>query len=551
MKIFTLTKMAAVSTFIALGGSALTVSAQTVDLGELEAGKEYSWPQYSTVKGTYTPKESGVAKFVYSTAPLALYSSPDHNENSEVFGSHSYSDLGQVKTYTDLEAGKTYYLYHGFVMDEGTLVIYEGSPEIQVSSTTPNVDPESPGYTGYFSASSNYEMLVSFNFPVNVGNVFIAKADDPKTRVQVAAKAGGSSVGCDVAPAIMTLYRNGSIGEGDEVMLSLYQVTDATDSSNKYNKNGKCDIKFKVAAKPLELVEVKGANRQSAANPFNSFYLPGDEEGLITFVFDGPLSTEKLSVASISYGNSDNLEVGVYTEDVTARHDDKNAIFDFSGKRRRPIDMLPESDKSTQPESLYISFGNIYSPDGQRAYTGSKSNPTGYPMSFMINVLQYTIAAEFTPARGTDLIFGNPMEIWVMNGAKISYDAIHFEYTENGEDKTYDIPREDVKEEKDPLDANAMLFTFTIPTLPCDAGTPVKVSMSGLQCADGLDHANDISAEYKQATSGITDASFSDSDALDVYDIAGVCVLSGVNRDALSSLAKGIYVVNGKKIVIR
>ena len=126
MNISTLTKAVVASAFIALGSSA-SASAQVVDLGELEAGKEYSWPQYSSVKGTYTPKESGVAKFVYSTTPLALYSSPDHNENSEVFGSHSYSDLGQVKTYTNLEGGKTYYLYHGFVMDKGTLVIYEGS----------------------------------------------------------------------------------------------------------------------------------------------------------------------------------------------------------------------------------------------------------------------------------------------------------------------------------------------------------------------------------------------------------------------------------------
>lgn len=551
MKIFTHTKMVALSAFIALGASAVTATAQTVDLGELEAGKEYSWPQYATVKGTYTPKESGVAKFVYSAAPLALYSSPDHNENSEVYGSHSYSDLGQVKTYTDLEAGKTYYLYHGFVMDEGTLVIYEGSPEIQVSSTTPDVNPESPGYTGNFSASSNYEMLVSFNFPVTVGNVFIAKADDPKTRVQVAAKAGGSAVGCDVAPALMTLYRNGSIGEGDEVVLSLYQVVDATDSSNKYNKNGKCDIKFKVAAKPLELVEIIGANRQSAANILNSYYLPGDKDGQITFVFDGPLSTEKLSVASITYGNSDNLEVGVYNEDVRATHDDKKAIFDFSGKRRRPIDMLPESDPSTQPESVFISFGNIYSPDGQRAYTGTKSNPTGFPMSFVINVLQYTVAAEFTPGPGTDLVFGRPMEIWVMNGAKISYDAIRFEYKEDGEDKTFDLPREEVNEEKDPFDENAMLFTFNIPTLSCDADTPVRVSMAGLQCADGLDHSNDIYGVYKQAVSGINDAATDAAALYDVYDIAGVRVLTAASRSEIATLAKGIYVVNGKKIVIR
>ncbi len=553
MKIFTNTQMAIAGAFIAIGAYASTASAaENVNLGELEPGQVYSWPQYATVRATYTPQQDGVAKFVYTkSSPFELYTSTNYNDDTKVFGTHSYSDIGQIKTYTNLEAGKTYHLYTAYAMDAGQLQIFAGSPKIEVSSTTPCVDPENPNYEGNYSISSNYEMLISFNFPVTVGNVFVARADKPQTRVQVAAKASESSVGCDVAPALMTLYRNGTIAEGDEVMLSLYQVVDATDKDNKYGTNGKCDIRFTVAAKPLELVEVIGADMQSRSNLFNSYYLPGDEAGKIKLVFDAPLSSDKLSIASISYGNSDNLDVGMYFEDVEATHDDATATFDFTGKRRRPIDMLPLSDSSTQPESLFISFSNIYSPDGQRAYTGSKSNPTGYPMSFLTNVLQYTVVGDFTPARGTDLIFGQPMEIWVMNGDKISYDAIRFDYKENGEDKTFDIPREEVTEEKDPFSDNAMLFTFTIPTLPCDADTPVKVSMAGLQCADGLDHSNDVAGEFRQALSGVADAELAETLSFDVYDMMGARVLSGASRAQVAALAKGIYVINGKKIVIK
>lgn len=550
MKIFTITKKVAASAFIALGLYAGSASAEVVNLGELQPNTEYSWPQYTTVTATYTPSVTGPVKFVYSTTALPMYTSADHNENSVVTGEHSYSDRGKVVSYQELKEGTKYYLYAPLVLDASTLTIYEGTQEITVMSTIPEVNPEAPGYFGgKLSASSNYEMVVNFNFPVTFGNVFLVAPDN--TRVPVTAKSSESSIGCDIAPAMMDLYRDEKIKEGDEVILRIFQVADATDSKNKYNGNGRCDVPFTVAAKPLELVEVIGANRSSVENPFNSFYLPGDENALVKFIFDGPLSTEKTGTANIAYGNSDNLEVGVYYENITAVHEDNTAVFDFSGKLRRPIDMLPASTPETQPEGIGIQFGNLFSPDGQRAYTGSKSNPTGFPLSFIINVLQYNVVGDFTPARGTSLTFGQPMEIWVMNGDKIKYDTIRFEYTEGGEQSYYDIPEDEVKAEADPYSENAMLFTFNIPTLPCDEGTPVVVRMTGLQCADGLDHSNDVFGEFKQATSGITDASFDTTDSFDVYDIAGVMVLSGANRGSLSSLAKGIYIINGKKFVIR
>lgn len=550
MKLSILTKLAALSAFLTIGSYFTTASADTVDLGVLVPGQTYSWPQYATVTGRYTPSETGPVKFEYTTTQLNIYTSPDHKDESKVQGTFSYTDGGKVMSYDKLIAGTTYYVYNAFAMDEGSLVIHEGTSEIKLLGTLPSVDPtNSEYYGGKLSASKTYEVVVNFNFPITVGNIFLVAPDN--TRIPVTSKVNGTSVGCDIAPAMMQLYHDGKIKEGDEVTLRLLQVTDAADSNNKYNRNGRCEVNFTVAAKPIELVEIIGADRNSIENELKSYYLSGDEAGVIKFVFDGPLSKDKKAVASITYGNSDNLEVGVYSEDIVASNEDNTAIFDFSGKRRRPIDMLPASDASTQPDGLFISFGNIYSPDGQWAYTASKSNPAGFPVSFKINVLQYTVVGDFTPARGTALKFGEPMEIWVMNGDKIIYDTIRFEYKENGEDKYYDLPRSEVKEEADPYSSNAMLYTFIIPTLPCDADSPVYVRMTGIQCADGLDHSNDVYGDFKQASSGIEDIIGDGADTFDVYDITGVRVLSGVTNEALSNLAKGIYIINGKKIVIR
>lgn len=551
MNISTLTKTAALSAFIALGSYSAKAHAETVNLGALEPGKEYSWPQYATVQATYTPSVTGPVKFVYTqSAPLGLFTTPDHKDGTEVYGDFSYGDNGQIKSYPELQAGTTYYIYSALTMDAGSLVIYEGNQQLTLLGTIPSTDPENKDYYGgKFSISRNYSVNVNFNFPVSVGNVNILAPDDSSQ--EVTSKVYGGAVECDVAPALMLLYKTGSIKEGDEVTLRLFQVRDASDASNRYNGNGRCDITFTVAAKPVELVEVIGADPKSNENVFNSYYLPGDEAAIIKYVFDGPLSSEKNAVATIEYGNSDNIEVGVYSENVQASNEGNTAIFDFSGKIRRPIDMLPASDEKTQPEYIYVSFGNLFSLDGQRAYTGSKSNPSGYGMSFLINVLQYTVVGDFTPARGTEIKFEEPMEIWVMNGDKIRYDAIRFEYMQNGEQKYFDLPKDEVKETEDPYSEDARLYTFTVPTLPCDLNSNVIVRMTGVTCADGLDHSDDIYGEYTFGMSGIGEIGAPEAEALDVFDIAGVRVLSGADRDALTTLAKGIYIVNGKKVVIR
>ncbi len=550
MNILLSTKIAALGAILTLGSTFNATANEIINLGTLEPGVEYSWPQYATVMGEYTPSKTGPVKFIYSTTQLGLYTTPDHNEDNKISGQFSYVDAGKLISYDNLQEGTTYYVYHSFTMDAGTMVIHEGASELELTSTIPSVNPEDPEHLDKISASSTYEMVVNFNFPITIGNTFLVAPDN--TRVAVSTKVESTSVGCDIAPAMMELYHDGKINEGDEVILRLLQVKDASDAENKYNGNGRCEITFKVAAKPLELVEVIGASRSAVDNEFCSYYLPGDEKSLIKFVFDGPLSTSNFGVGTIEYGARDNIEVGVYTEDVVATHDGDTAIFDFSGKRRRPIDMLPASDSSTQPDGLFISFGNLFSPDGQRAYTGSKSNPTGFPVSFMVKVLQYTVVGDFTPARGTELTFGNPMEIWVMNGDKIQYETIRFEFTQNGQPAYYDMPENEVTEEADPYSEGAMLYTFLIPELPCDEDTPVTVRMTGLICADGLDHSNDVYGDFTKASpSGVEGVAVNAADTFDVYDIAGVRVLKGADRNALSGLAKGIYLVNGKKIVIR
>lgn len=535
-------KRVAFSIVATCGAMGAATAAEPYDMGVMEPGVTYTYPAYAVVTGEYTPSVTGPVKFVYSTNPLALYTSKGHEDESFVAGKHAYTSGGQVMTYSELQAGTTYYIYSALSLMEGSVTIQEGASELKVVTIYPPTDTDVP-----YSVSENYTVDITFNYPVTVDNALLLVNGARKT---ISAVPDNTCVTCDVSGAMMDFYRDGTMKEGDEITLRLLQVKDASDPDNKFEEKGKLEIKYKMAAKPAEIVDVVNASLKGD-NVFNSYYTTNDENAKIHFVFDRELSSEKTPVARLTYGNADNIEVGIYTEDVKGNNEGNTASFDFSGKLRRPIDMLPLSTSATQPDFIHGSFADIYTPDGQRVYTGSMSNPTGYSLSFSINVLQFSIAADFTPARGSALVPGQEMEIWVMNGDKLNFSGIRFDYILNNEQCEHIIPVEDIKIEADSMSDDAMLYTFKVPAINMDPDSKVTVSLADLECADGLDHNNDVMAEFSYKTSGVEEI---EGDALkgsfDIYDIAGVAVMRGATRSDLRNLKKGIYIINGKKVII-
>lgn len=531
---------------------AVSAKAEIVDLGVLEPDVTYDVPIYKEVKASYTPSVTGPVKILWTCSPMTLYSSPDLSEKSIVDGSHSYTDGGQLISYASLEGGHTYYLHTQMSLMAGTLVIREGDTKIELVRTDPCIDPSDPNfYNDKFSVSKNYRINLSFNYPVTVGNCFLIAGSERQSITPVVSNA---TVSFDVNDIIMSFYNRDLIKEGDSMTLRVLQIKDATNSDNKYNENGKLEIDFKMAAKPAELVETRGFSTKVTNNPFNSYYVEGDENGNMTLVFDRNIDAAKAPVAQLAYGNPDNLELGVYRENVMGDVDGTTVSFDFSGKLRRRIDMLPGAEVSQLPNDLYISYSNIFSEDGQMAYTGMVSNPTGFSSSYVINELLYSVAADFTPARGSSLKPGDEVEIWVMNGTKISYENICFDYTDGGEARTAVIAAEDVRTEidQDSLTGDDMLFHFTMPEFTADAGTVITLYMSGVTCADGLDHSSDVRGNYTAGTSDVDAIGADDADVVaDVFDVTGKPVLRNVTRLQMNSLDKGVYIHNGKKIMIR
>lgn len=525
-----------------LGMASIAEAAEPCDMGVLVPGEMYSFPAYTEVRGEYTPSQTGPVKFLYSCSPIQLYYDKSCSEESIVDGSHSFVDGSQMISYSELEAGHTYYLYSAMTMMGGTLKITEGTAQLEVISVNPSL-----GEGEFFSVSSHYTIDVAFNMPVTVGRTLLLAGGES---YQITSSVSNSYVTCDVAGTVMGMYRQGLIKEGDVMTLRILQVADASDANNKYDLTGKFECDFVMAEKPAELVEIINASQSTTENPFLSYYLTGDESGMVTFVFDRPLLNEH-AVAKLTYGNTDNMDVGVYQENVAGAIEGYNAVFDFTGKLRRPIDMLPASTETTQPSNLHILFADIYSEDGQRVYTARQSNPSGFSMSFNLTTLQYTISTDFTPGRGSQLIPGKEMEIWVMNGSMIRTSGIKVGYVKDGSPVELIIPISEVRVEQDPVVADDMIYTFNIPDVDADPDTKMTISFADVVCGDGLDHSKELSAEFGYATSGVEGIVDSANESYTVYDVTGLCVLRNGSQNDVKSLPRGLYIVNGKKTVVK
>lgn len=531
---------------------ALPLKAELVDLGELLPDVTYHIPAYKEVKASFTPSVSGSVKMHWTCNPLPLYASQDCSPESAIERSHSYTQNGQLTVYPNLEAGHTYYLYSSMSLMEGDLVIREGDTKIELVSVDPSDDPESPYYYGSrFSASQSYRINVEFNYPVTVGNCFLIANGE---RRQIAPMTGGTTVTFDVNNEVMSLYHDGFLKEGDKMTLRMLQIKDETNPDIKFGESGKLEVDFEMAAKPAELVETKGFSTVKTDNPLYSFYFPGDETAEMTLVFDREISSGCKPIAQIIYGNPDNLDLGMYNETIPGLIDGSVVTFDFSDKLRRRIDMIPGADLGSLPLSLYVSYSDIFSEDGQRAYTGMMSNPTGFATSYSIFELQYSIAADFMPARGSGLNPGDKMELWIMNGGKIRFDAVCIDYLENGQQKTLEVNKDAITSNPDPdsVSGDDMLYYFDIPQFSADAGSGLSMYLKGLVCADGLDHSADVKGNFVYGTSAVDDIEAEGSDAkADLFDVTGKLILRNVERSQVSGLDKGVYIYNGKKIIIR
>lgn len=503
-------------------------AANVVDWGALEPNVVYDYDAMVPVMGTFTPSETGVIRCYSTGSQIAPYIEPSHDTPIEPTQSYYGASGEKVRVYP-VTAGTPLYFYNSFPLDAGSFRIVVGNEQVELVDVTPAANGTP------VSLSTNYSATLSFSIPVKYTKCTLSVNG---YSTELTATVSNSYITINWFNTLLNWYNEKKIQAGDILTLTLTGIRDANNASNRPdfgNGVGKVVLNFTMAAKPAELVWESGTPT-SGMSDFLTYYLPDSDQGLVKLVFSEDIDPKCHPVAELTYGDIDNIELGMYIEKVPVSIEGKTVTVDLRGVTRFPEDMIPGL-----PDQKFIDLRivGIKSVDGQYVLTGYAASPYSFGYTYNLKSLVYSIAADWVPAAGSTLTGGEEMEIWVLNGQNIKFESVDFSYVKDGQAAKVSVPYSDLKATVDSDDA--MLYHLTAPTIDADADTDITVSFGGLLCADGLDHTTDIFVRYKAASAAVDGISAEEGDNK-YFDLMGRQV---------SAPAKGIYICNGKKVIVK
>ncbi len=539
-------KAAAIACVAAAGLSSAAEAAELVNIGELQNGVPTEYPGgYVQVAASFKVPEDGPVRVVCTGTFLTAYSTETHDTDTELPNEFSYVDGKPMRIY-ECKKDDMLYFYNNFSMTGGTITVTSGEMKLRLLSTSPSTDPDSPAYYGgAYSVSADYRINFSFNQPIEIGGArLIANGQTTSLSPNVYLTA----VEVDVADILMNLYRTGGLKKGDTIRVEVFGAQEKDNPDNKLDGTGVAAVEYVMAAQPIELVSTENTPASGVPDML-SYYLPGNPRAKVKYTFSGPVASGDMAPdVKITYGDMDNLDAGMYYENLPTTVEGNTVTFDLAGKLRRPQEMLP---KLTDPlDYISVALYNVRGEDGQYAYTGSMSNPYNYFIDYKLTLLQYNIAADYTPGQNKALAEGTDMEIFIMDGDKIEFDTVDFAYLAGGEEKTVSVAKDDLKISFE--QTTDMVINLKAPALPgIDENSDVKVTLGGLLCADGLDHAEALTCVYSSYTSGIYTVGADAEQTADVYNAQGVPVLRNATPAQIRTLPAGLYIAGGRKIIVK
>lgn len=558
-------------------GSAFAAAADKdeVDYGVLELNKTYNMKDSYYYHGTFTPTEDGYLH-VYSTGTNSIRAFKEwlgsaketmaSSENTFVLLQIRLKDNFCYNYELPVKKGVTYYMCGNTMKGDNINVTLKMEPKTIEYLGASVAEGEEVSPTGSSSVS------FSFNRPVVATSAAVIYGDGQEMSLSPRSSSYACSVSTDVKDAFVKLANNGKIKTGDKVTIVLRGVKEDADDVQEGDEPivyGDVSIKVTVGDMPAMLLNATMDGVPVNANTkFMTYYAPGT--GVLVLNYSKPLSTTG-ATAQLTFGDFDEADNGGYYKEEANDKEGKNftmkvegnqVILDFSGKRRTVNDMVTstESKRGVDFSIINLVVSKLEDADGVRVNSNGSTTAGRYNATFSLDVPTANVASEFTPANGASIKNVNNIEIWIQDEQSLSYQGVSFSYNkqENGIEVKADgdelvdvveeivvdkaqIQRESIEEE------NAVVLTVPVPADVKDKKN-VTVSLYKVTCVDGKDYSKIVAAEYNPAgTTGISNISLDENKAVKVYNLNGQLVSEGKSFGGL----KGVYIVNGKKVVLK
>lgn len=423
----------------------------------------------------------------------------------------------------EMKAGDTYYFGRSFLLNANSISVEFGKEgaALELKGVSP-----AEGETLY---ATHANVSFSFNREVSYEEATLTVGDKTQKIEPVSV---GTSVLFDLGDIMMQMYEEGSLKKGDDMVIALKGMRNATKSAEIFGKDGTCSVTLKAGAKPVSLV----ASVNTPGNGMDVFksYIMSGKQGMVQLQFDGPLDTSKKPTATLTYGDVE-AENGFYQEALDVQFFGDNMVaVKVHSKLRRHKDMLPDYSGAAF-EQIALKVGGLYSADGQMIYSGLQGSVGACSFQYPYEEVKADIAVAFDDLENSESIDGlDALTIWVQGDEYVRYDGVKFDFVVNGQ--TESVVVKDIEKTEDAENEGASILKVAVPSHAADAGSKVTVSFVGLEAVDGLDYSGDFTAEF--TTEGMTveamkviSSTPADGETLEALKV-GTFVQVSTNRDS-------------------
>ena len=443
--------------------------------------------------GTGVNEESYCSSFNYGSATI----------QNVTFGK---KETAQVK------AGTTYYLVgnKGFSKNMKFIAVMETITELTFECDQP--------LGGMFDITDQRDgqAILTFNLPVTSDQWAYLKVgnypQDPENgKVEVRSGNNTEQLILNIKEYLTAWKEEGRYNAGDPVTLTLTGVKSRGENPLVYGTDGTLVLKWTA---PGDLHKNTGI---TAPDPFLSYWLPGDERGIMVLDFDYPLMTmEDGQTATVSFtiGSADMGDAyqGQLPQDKISV-DGQKLYIDFTGVRRTYADM----GLTQKWESISIKVNYIKMADGTMCFSPSAGNYGSVSTECTFEEYKSDIQAEFTPADGATLT-DNFFKVYFSDKKALTFSGVRVTY-QTQDDIKYQT---DITEGITSTDEGKNGIEYTIPlTADIVAGKNVRISFLNQVSNDGFDH--DFNVRYNPGPELINDLeptsiSVADNAIIDSFD---------------------------------
>ena len=473
-------------------------------------------------KYKFTPETDGTLVVWAQDAQVIVYTEMNADGtdvNYESFCSSFSYDSATLQNVTfgkketaQVKAGTTYYLVgnKGYSKGKKFIAVMETITELTFECDQP--------LGGMFDITDQRDgqAILTFNLPVTSDQWAYLKVgnypQDPENgKVEVRSGNNTEQLILNIKEYLTAWKEEGRYNAGDPVTLTLTGVKSRGENPLVYGTDGTLVLKWTA---PGDLHKNTGI---TAPDPFLSYWLPGDERGIMVLDFDYPLMTMEngqTATVSFSIGSADlgDAYQGQLPQDKISV-DGQKLYIDFTGVRRTYADMGLINKWSL----ISIKVNYIKMADGTMCFSPSAGNYGSVSTECTFEEYKSDIQAEFTPADGATLT-ENSFKVYFSDKKALTFSGVRVTY-QTQDDIKYQT---DITEGITSTDEGKNGIEYTIPlTADIVAGKNIRVSFLNQVSNDGFEH--DFSVCYNPGPELINDleptsVSVADNAIIDSFD---------------------------------